>query len=472
MNLYKNNNVANIKAIRKKNLPYVLLWVVYYAWVVAFTTWWTASPITEKVFDSGFRSLLHSVNLISSALFVFIIQKEWFVKTARLGALLIILSMSLYLTAPSTRIHLFSVITIGITLGIVNISILIPFVFAMNNTEKLYSVVGSNILISLILLVQHGYSSNRQQGIKEHIITFLVLTIALSATLFFKKSSLIPLSQADINIPEMKPRIYITLVLNCAVAILCKGVGKGVLNITAGIYGNQVHQWYYIGGLVGCLTFVSIYAFSKKAFIWIGNISFSSIAMGLLCNAFMGEVPGLAIAFAVFLGIGSTMGMINMYYIIAVVGKKYNNMRYLRLSIFFIGICGGISGIVVGNLIHSINTSEITMIASIVSVAFMMIFMMLSPLLSQTQYYNDWAKDSEKIEIDNEQLDMFKKFQLSRREIEVCKLLLEGYTLRQVSAMLSIAYSTVNTYCTSAYRKLEINSRTELLILFKDYDIK
>ncbi|MDD4493693.1 MAG: helix-turn-helix transcriptional regulator, partial [Eubacteriales bacterium] len=109
---------------------------------------------------------------------------------------------------------------------------------------------------------------------------------------------------------------------------------------------------------------------------------------------------------------------------------------------------------------------------SVVSVAILLLIMILTPLLTQHQDFSVWAKDSEMPEIDNEQLYLFSKYQLSKREIEVCKLLLQGYTLRQVSAMLSIAYSTVNTYCTSAYRKLNINSRTELMILFKDFAMK
>ena len=172
------------------------------------------------------------------------------------------------------------------------------------------------------------------------------------------------------------------------------------------------------------------------------------------------------------MGIGNAVGMINMYYIIGVVGKKYNSIRYIRLSTFFIGICGGVSGVVLGNFIHRKNTFEISMIVSIISVAVMLLFIMLSAVVSQSQYYDDWAKDSEKTEIDNEQLYMFKKYHLSKRETEVCKLLLQGYTMRQISGILSIAYSTVNTYCTSVYRKLEINSRSEMLLLFKDYSVK
>lgn len=61
------------------------------------------------------------------------------------------------------------------------------------------------------------------------------------------------------------------------------------------------------------------------------------------------------------------------------------------------------------------------------------------------------------------------ELKLSPREMEVCILLLDGYTMRQISAMLNISYSTVNTYYTSTYRKLGVNSRTELIVMFREY---
>ncbi len=97
------------------------------------------------------------------------------------------------------------------------------------------------------------------------------------------------------------------------------------------------------------------------------------------------------------------------------------------------------------------------------------LFMLTSPIIGQTQFENDWGKESQQPDIDSGRSDAFCKYGLSRRETEVCKLLLQGYTMRQVAGILSIAYSTVNTYCTCAYRKLEINSRTELLLMFRDY---
>lgn len=162
--------------------------------------------------------------------------------------------------------------------------------------------------------------------------------------------------------------------------------------------------------------------------------------MGLICNAFVDDIPQMLTVFAVLLGIGGT-----------------------------IGICGGISGLVIGNVISSINTNQAPIIASLVATAFLLMFLILSPSLVRTQQYNQWVSDSGRTEVDNKEPDIFAKYRLSKRELEVCKLLLEGYTLRQISGILSIAYSTVNTYYTSAYRKLGINSRAELLILFKDY---
>ncbi len=465
-----NDNVINIKGLRKQNTPYFLIWIVYYAWVVAFATWWTASPLTENVFGTGLRSLLHFVNLFSSALFILIIQKEWFNKTARIGAVLIIIGMCTFLTASSAPIKLAGAVLIGVSLGCVNASILMPFVFALNNTEKLYAVVGSNVLINMISLCGEGAAGVLNHSGSELLLSFAILLIALSSILFFKTDCVS--DNLNDSIPHKIPtRIYLTLFFNCVFAILCKGAGKGVLNIAAASSSLPVLMWYDLGGLAGCLIFIAIYGLSRKSIHLAWNITFGSLAMGLLCNAFAAYTEGLAVAFAILLGIGSTIGMINMYYILGVIGKKYNSVHYLKLSICFIGICGGVSGVAVGNLINTINTFQISIIASIISVAVMLLFLILSPVLAQTYYDDEWAKDSEKTEIDNDHLYLFKKYHLSSREIEVCKLLLQGYTLRQISAMLSIAYSTANTHYTSLYRKLGINSRTELLLHFKDYKI-
>ncbi|MDD4753923.1 MAG: helix-turn-helix transcriptional regulator [Desulfitobacteriaceae bacterium] len=55
---------------------------------------------------------------------------------------------------------------------------------------------------------------------------------------------------------------------------------------------------------------------------------------------------------------------------------------------------------------------------------------------------------------------------LSPREKQVVSLLLQGMTLRQVAPELGLAASTVSTYSKAIYKKLGINKRAELFMLF------
>ena len=55
---------------------------------------------------------------------------------------------------------------------------------------------------------------------------------------------------------------------------------------------------------------------------------------------------------------------------------------------------------------------------------------------------------------------------LSLREKQVIYLFLQGMTLRQVAPELGITFYTVSTYSKNIYKKLGINSKAELFILF------
>ena len=57
---------------------------------------------------------------------------------------------------------------------------------------------------------------------------------------------------------------------------------------------------------------------------------------------------------------------------------------------------------------------------------------------------------------------------LSVREREVFVLLLEGHTLRQIADILNLKYSTINTHHTKLYKKLQVNSRPELIITYRE----
>lgn len=57
---------------------------------------------------------------------------------------------------------------------------------------------------------------------------------------------------------------------------------------------------------------------------------------------------------------------------------------------------------------------------------------------------------------------------LTPREHELFLLLLEGYTLKESAEQLRVKYSTANTHMTGIYKKLDVNSRAELIIRYRD----
>jgi DNA-binding CsgD family transcriptional regulator len=55
---------------------------------------------------------------------------------------------------------------------------------------------------------------------------------------------------------------------------------------------------------------------------------------------------------------------------------------------------------------------------------------------------------------------------LTNKEFEVFKILLEGYTMKEASKLLNVKYSTINSHTKSIYKKLYVNSRSQLIIKF------
>ena len=71
---------------------------------------------------------------------------------------------------------------------------------------------------------------------------------------------------------------------------------------------------------------------------------------------------------------------------------------------------------------------------------------------------------------DSPEADGKQSLGLTPREMDVFRLLLEGYTLQETADQLGVKYSTVNTHMTAIYKKLSINSRAELIIRYRDFE--
>lgn len=465
----KKTNIMYLGNVSPKNLPYILAWIIYYAWVIVYTSWWTASPLTNAIYHTDVRIIIHSVNLLSSAFFIIILKKEWFSTIIRIGTVCLIFFLVLFFLVTLPKLHTLIVILLGISLGIVNIGVLIPFVFVLNNTEKFYAVVVTNLLINIIILLQEVGLINITNGIIQSIFVFCLCLLPITQ---FKKDDLIYAIPKKITaIPKAKKLIYITIAISTVYWLSCKGGGKIFMQVAEKKIDLNIGAVFYIGAILGCVICIVTYVFSDNAFVITWNTTFATFVIADILFSIANEGNRILLLFSLLLGIGSAIGIINTYYIMGVIGKKYYSYTYVKTSIVILGGIGGITGIMFSNRGEAYIESIAVLIAC-VSAIVIVILLMLSPTLSRKYFNEEWVVDAQKPEIDNEHSYIFEKYSLSKREVEICKLFLEGYTMRQIAGILNLSYATINTYQTSLYRKLNINSKTELLIIFKDYIIK
>jgi phosphoribosylformylglycinamidine synthase I len=130
-------------------------------------------------------------------------------------------------------------------------------------------------------------------------------------------------------------------------------------------------------------------------------------------------------------------------------------------------ILGNTAGLIFGQI--KLQMSSILM--AFISICIVILFFILSPFFIKMLYSGEWIDDTYREDVSQcSRLEAkLKDYKLTPAEMDVCKLLLEGYTLRQISGIQTKAYATINTHCTSIYRKLNINSRTQLLVMLSDY---
>lgn len=464
-----NDNVVSISGLRKSSVPYIFIWIVYYAWVIGFTTWWTGTPGVGSAFSSNHRVIIHIANLISSATCMVVFKKDWFPSTAKVGAASICVALGLYLIAPSPQMKVFAAIILGSSLGCMNISILIPFTFVLNNTEKLLAVAASHMLSNVIPLASGVLPASINT---DAYLAWFILVLSLSMVPFFRRRHLPNVKEGQAVITKnVRPALAWTVIIGTLGAIFFLGVGKAILNTYVGSKNSSVLDWYYFGGIAGGILTVLIFAIFSKSVYAALSIPFGALAIGLSCNAVVGQTAGMETLFGILLGIGTTIGMSITYYIIGVVGKKYNSMFFLRMSILIIGLCGGIPGVLIGNGIDSANTSRVIIAVSAALSVSTILVLVVSPTIARILFDENWARDVTKVEIQAaaravEATNVLSKLNLTPREKEICIFLLTGEPAKNISSALKISQSTVAFHCQNLYRKLNIQSRAELFTLF------
>lgn len=149
--------------------------------------------------------------------------------------------------------------------------------------------------------------------------------------------------------------------------------------------------------------------------------------------------------------------------LIANIKKKYPGTKILVLTTFYddknitMAIRNGADGYLLKDSGRDAIINAINNVISGQSVLDSKVMVALSNIVNKTSpslHNND--------NLDNELL-----INLTKREVEICKMLSDGYTNSQIAKLLYISEGTVKNYISSIYDKTQIHDRAKLALTLK-----
>ena len=340
------------------------------------------------------------------------------------------------------------------------------FFMVLNNSEKFYSMILA-VLLPKMLIFDKPALNQVNFAIDSPSVIILVIMLILAVCSYFFKYNIdeMPLS-TKIKPPQkayaLMPLVFVVLALNDVIA------PNALCQITS-LSKNEIERYYFFGVMIGIAI---VLLFQKRFSINICNmlnISFALLALGFVVNIISFQKSAAGLTAAVCFGSSYVIGFVNIYYLAGFMTKKFQSVPFYRVGIVLATLYYFSAFTLLEVFKKTEPVSPIFM--SLVCVCIVILFFTLIPFFMKMLYEGEWIEDSYRMDVTRcSRLEAkLRDYKLTAAEIEVCRLLLEGCTLRQISGIQSKAYATINTYCTSIYRKLGINSRAELLMLLRDY---
>ena len=334
------------------------------------------------------------------------------------------------------------------------------FVFMLNNAERFFGVTLMIIVIDLVELSSEFCAI----PLIARKIFVLVLTAALCVCVYLSKNEDYDKRK---NNPTQKfnPSIWLVLfILFAYFAIRITGFYASAFQHSS---DSALFGMLALALIICCIILQLVF----KRSIWtMCNVFFIASIMSHLMWYL--KFPEAAYLFSEL----KEVGILVTFYLIGCVTNKFCSFSMHKRLLL---ICMAVIGMLyVGiDILHM--TVPTQSFAAVTAAVLFVVFLLLSPAFSQYLFFADWSREfrltnmgwgiedtAHIIGEGQEEPPSLDDTNLSPREKQVVLLLLKGMTLRQVAPELGLTVSTVATYSKAIYKKLGINSRAELFLLF------
>ena len=165
------------------------------------------------------------------------------------------------------------------------------------------------------------------------------------------------------------------------------------------------------------------------------------------------------------------IGLVISFYMIGCVTNRFSNFK-MHKRLLFMMIPVIIPVYIAADLMS--GTPLINPAAIGISSALFVIFLLLSPAFSKHLFSANWSDSlyhaemtgTEQHDVKVVKADQFDGMNLTPREKEIAVLLLQGMEVKQAALELGVKFDTAKFHVKNLYKKLDINSRAELLLRF------
>jgi DNA-binding CsgD family transcriptional regulator len=448
----------SLKNIRPAKLVYVLAYsfeLIFYAFHTTFLS------VDTKLFGLS-PSMLMYIGHILMSLIIMLLWSKRFKHLIYISIATTVLGFLAFMFIPGGIPKLLCAVLTMAGLGGCVTSARCGFAFASNNSERLLGVVlalGGRMILNFLdaILPDGSFGDNI-------LFMYIYPGLALAGLVF----CLLRFRESDLEVKEQvtsadKKGLYWAFVI-FTVFFALEGY-TGFMDNNSFAYSDLLDG---VGKLLAIALFVFILLLLKKT-IWHTWNLFLVIAIAAAALANLGGGSLVDIPLHLFLGVYE-IGWMAVIYILACAQRRFASLKLLKqctLIFVIISPLTTLSSEVAGMLFPQ----HIALFSLGYVLVITFAFLMVSPSIFKYLFSAAWLWELHKndmtlIREKVEETDRFAKYNLTPREKEIATFLLAAKTRRWISAELHISESTVKMHVSNLYKKVEINSISELFSLF------
>ncbi len=330
-----------------------------------------------------------------------------------------------------------------------------------------------------------------------HIKQVLVVVIPLlTGTMWYVSGEIRPLDDVVMEKPDLTSKLYIALF---AVFLLIGSVLRGIVDFSNPIVDAPYLRWTLSLTITAIILmyFVSYAKFRKRRLPELERLSPESRMLKRFRSVqYVMLVCWMALSLVFFAGIFafSVLGqhslgghvvvaarslldlVLWMFLCNVASNRKVNPIKLFVTTSILIEIISWATSYITHALLANGTIAIGAQVDSLVqALAFLLaavVIIILCILLRNKQLENNY--ETLEPAVPEEPLDivppaLIEHYGLTSREVEVIRLFSQGYSLNKVADALCISKSTAQTHVKSAYRKLEIHSKDELIDLMSSW---